>query len=218
MAVTPMFPLGSVLVPGMPLPLHVFEPRYRALTEHCLARDEPFGVTLIERGVEVGGGDTRFGIGCLARIVDSHRFEDGRFALMAVGTDRVKVAAWLGEDPFPTAETEPWPDADDDVDPALVGPTVTMLRRSLALAAELGVSAAPVTSDLADDPVILGWQVAAGSPLSPLDRLRLLAAEGPGERLRVAHERLQDLLPLLEARLASGGDDPFADGGSVDPM
>ena len=58
----PMFPLGTVLFPYAVLPLHVFEPRYRALTEHCLAGDGCFGVVLIERGSEVGGGDTRFAV------------------------------------------------------------------------------------------------------------------------------------------------------------
>ena len=64
-----MFPLGNVLFPHAQLPLHVFEPRYRALAETCLAGDGEFGVVLIERGSEVGGGDTRFSIGTVARIV-----------------------------------------------------------------------------------------------------------------------------------------------------
>ena len=62
-----MFPLGNVLFPHAQLPLHVFEPRYRALAETCLAGDGEFGVVLIERGSEVGGGDTRFSIGTVAR-------------------------------------------------------------------------------------------------------------------------------------------------------
>jgi len=60
---TPMFPLGMVHFPGIVLPLRVFEPRYRQLTADCLAGDGEFGVVLIERGWEVGGGDTRFNVG-----------------------------------------------------------------------------------------------------------------------------------------------------------
>src|SRR2546430_9614094 len=74
----PMFPLGNVLFPHAQLPLHVFEPRYRALAETCLAGDGEFGVVLIDRGSEVGGGDTRFSIGTFARIVASGRVPDDR--------------------------------------------------------------------------------------------------------------------------------------------
>ena len=59
----PMFPLGTVLLPGAPLPLQVFEPRYRGLTHDCLAGVPEFGVVLIERGSEVGGGDVRTNVG-----------------------------------------------------------------------------------------------------------------------------------------------------------
>ena len=81
----PMFPLGGVLLPGEALPLHVFEPRYRRLVHDVLAAPTPdFGVVLIERGSEVGGGDVRFGAGCLARVVRSQELPDGRWALVSL--------------------------------------------------------------------------------------------------------------------------------------
>ena len=80
-----MFPLGTVLVPSLALPLHVFEGRYRALVRHCLAGDREFGVVLIERGSEVGGGDERFGVGTVARIAEAAQFPDGRWALITIG-------------------------------------------------------------------------------------------------------------------------------------
>src|SRR3954447_12098654 len=104
MPVLPMFPLGSVLLPSVFLPLHVFEPRYRALTEHCLAGEREFGVVLIERGSEVGGGDVRSPVGTVARILEAVQFDDGRWALGVVGTRRVRVTAWLDDDPYPRAE------------------------------------------------------------------------------------------------------------------
>ena len=67
----PMFPLGTVLFPHMGLPLHVFEARYQALTRDCLDGNGEFGVVLIERGSEVGGGDTRFGVGTVALIAEA---------------------------------------------------------------------------------------------------------------------------------------------------
>ena len=66
-----MFPLGAILFPYNVLPLRVFEPRYRMLTHDCLEGNKEFGVVLIERGFEVGGGDDRFGLGTVARIVQA---------------------------------------------------------------------------------------------------------------------------------------------------
>ena len=117
MAVMPMFPLGSVLLPGSVLPLHVFEPRYRQLVIDCLADDtgDPeFGVTLIERGSEVGGGDQRTDVGVVARMVQVEALEGGRYALVAVGTRRIRVNAWLPDDPYPVADVDDWPDEDPD--------------------------------------------------------------------------------------------------------
>ena len=96
MPVSPMFPLGSVLVPGMILPLHVFEPRYRALVRDCTAGDGEFGVVLIERGSEVGGGDARTDVGTMARIVQADELPDGRFAVGAVGMRRIRVDRLAG--------------------------------------------------------------------------------------------------------------------------
>src|SRR3984893_35674 len=102
----PMFPLGTVLFPHAVLPLHVFEPRYRLLTERCLADDAVFGVVLIERGSEGGGGDLLFDVGTAARIVQAARVEDGRWVLVAVGEQRVRVERWLPDDPYPLAQVD----------------------------------------------------------------------------------------------------------------
>ncbi len=112
----PMFPLGSVLLPGGLLPLHVFEPRYRQLVIDCLADagDPEFGVTMIERGSEVGGGDERTDVGVVARMVQVNALEDGRYAVVAVGTRRIRVNAWLPDDPYPLADVDDWPDDDPD--------------------------------------------------------------------------------------------------------
>src|ERR1700704_3085588 len=136
MAVLPMFPLGSVLFPSLVLPLNVFEPRYRALVHDCLAGDPEFGVVLIERGSEVGGGDVRSRVGTVARIVQVGELPDGRFTLLTVGTRRVVVARWLPDDPFPLAEVRDWPD-DGATDGPAIDAVVSRLRRVLALKTEL---------------------------------------------------------------------------------
>src|SRR6476646_946546 len=118
MAIMPMFPLGSVLLPGGVLPLHVFEPRYRALVQDCLASAEhEFGVVLIERGFEVGGGDFRCLVGTVARMVQVAELDDGRYALVTIGTRRIRVNGWLPDDPYPKADVEDWPDEEDFTSP-----------------------------------------------------------------------------------------------------
>ncbi len=78
-----MFPLQTVLFPGAILPLHIFEPRYRKMLADCLSGDGTFGVVLISRGSEVGGGDQRVAVGTEARIEEASRFDDGRWAVIA---------------------------------------------------------------------------------------------------------------------------------------
>lgn len=203
-----MFPLGSVLFPGAILPLHVFEPRYQTLVEHCLAGEPEFGVVLIERGSEVGGGDVRTAVGTVARIVQAGRIDDTRWALVTVGVRRITVARWLPDDPFPLAEVDDWPDDDDDAGlvAAVLQPVVAQLRRVLALHAELGEPVAPATAELADDPLLASYHAAALAPLGPADQQRLLAAPGPIARLELLEELLDDDETVLRFRL----DDPGA--------
>jgi len=88
----PLFPLHTVLFPGVALPLHVFEDRYRAMVERCLAERSPFGVVLIREGREVGPGDLAVaGVGTVAEIREATRRPDGRFDLLAVGTQRFRL-------------------------------------------------------------------------------------------------------------------------------
>jgi Lon protease-like protein len=198
-----MFPLGTVLLPGAYLPLHIFEERYRALVQDCLEGDGEFGVVLIERGSEVGGGETRTKVGTVARIVDARSFPDGRWALGAVGTRRIRVSRWLPDDPYPRAEVEDWPDPAPS--PAL-GPEladlVTRLRRVLARATEMGEVVAPATVELDDDPVLASYQAAAAAPLGPSDRQSLLSAAGVKERVRELVALLAEEEAVLAQRLA----------------
>jgi Lon protease-like protein len=88
----PLFPLHTVLCPGVALPLHVFEERYKAMVERCLADRSPFGVVLIREGREVGPGDLAVaGIGTVAEIREATRYRDGRFDLLTLGTQRFRL-------------------------------------------------------------------------------------------------------------------------------
>lgn len=201
-----MFPLGTVLVPGAFLPLHVFEPRYRTLVHDCLAGTSEFGVALIERGSEVGGGDSRFDVACVARILEAGELPDGRFALATVGERRIRVSSWLPDDPYPMADVEDWPDPPATGDDARVrDEAVGHLRRVLALAAEVGDAVAPAAGvDLADDVVVASYQLAALAPVGPLDRLALLAAPSVQERLARVLVLLADAEAVLATRLGGG--------------
>jgi len=201
-----MFPLGSVLVPSAGLPLHVFEPRYRALVRDCLAGDRQFGVVLIERGSEVGGGDVRTDVGTVARVVEAAELPDGRVALAAVGVRRIRVVRWLEDDPYPRAEVLDWPDPEPGLGhPEALDATLARLRRCLALSAEAGDPAAPATIELSDDPVLAGYQAGLVAPLGPLDQQAILEAPSPDVRLARLDALLGEAIEVLELRLGSGG-------------
>lgn len=198
-----MFPLGTVLVPSAVLPLHVFEERYRVMVRECLAGDREFGVVMIERGSEVGGGDVRSGVGTIARILEAAELPDGRWAIGAVGTRRIRVLRWLGDHPYPMADVDDWPDEDPDaVDGADVRATLDRLRRALAMAAELGERVVPPVIEVSDDHVLATHQIAALAPMGVLDRHRALCASGPLERLALLDRLLDDAIEEFGLRLA----------------
>jgi Lon protease-like protein len=203
MARLAMFPLGTVLLPGAVLPLHVFEPRYRALVTDCLAGEPEFGVVLIERGREVGGGDVRRDVGTVARIVEVGALPDGRSALVTVGTRRIVVREWLPDDPYPLAEVDDWPEPDDGVDEGALEGTLAQLRRVLALQTELGDPSPRVGTEVSDDPVIATYHVAALAPLGPDDQYRLLATPGPAARLALLATLLAEAEERLRFRMSS---------------
>jgi Lon protease-like protein len=111
----PLFPLHTVLCPGIVLPLHIFEDRYRALTRHCLDTGAPFGVVLIRDGREVGAGDTLTlaGVGAMVEIRKAGRYPDGRFDLLAAATGRFAIdAVDPAREPYLIADVTP---LDDEV-------------------------------------------------------------------------------------------------------
>jgi Lon protease-like protein len=202
-----MFPLGSVLFPYALLPLHVFEDRYRALTEACLAGDGEFGVVLIERGSEVGGGDTRFTVGTVAKILEAGRLPDGRYILAALGTRRLRVRRWLSEEPYPRAEVDLLSDAAPD---NLGAHEATarrieverLLRRVLALRTELGEAAPGADVTLDEETARASFEAAALAPLGPLDAQRLLELDPPSARFEALEGLLTEEARFLELRLA----------------
>ena len=210
-----MFPLGTVLFPGTALPLHVFEPRYRAMTGYCLEHDQRMGIVLIARGSEVGGGDVRHSVGTEARIVEAATLPDGRWILVLVGERRIRVERWLPEEPYPRAEITPLDDSDDTVGDAFVARSglVERVGRAVALKAELGEWAPEaigprrpgeeLAPELAADPALATWQAAGLGLIGPADGQRLLETEGVDNRLRLLVSLLDEEIAVLALR-ASG--------------
>lgn len=199
----PMFPLGTVLAPHMVLPLHVFEPRYRAMLDDVLAGDGEFGVVLISRGHEVGGGDLRTDVGTVARILRAEQLDDERWFVIAVGTQRMRVEGWLPDDPYPRAEVALLDDEHDEEAQAALDEVVPRLRRVLALQTELGQADMPATFEVADDPSTACWQAAVLAPLTPFDAQHVLAVDRCSDRLALLDELLADLEITLRFQLDS---------------
>jgi uncharacterized protein len=184
----PLFPLGAVLYPGMLLPLHIFEERYRRLVRDLLGGPEPrrFGVIAIRKGRETGveGVRSLYEIGCTAtlRRVDEH--EDGRFDLVTVGTQRFRLLGLDQTLPYFQGEIEPL--ADDVVDLTAAAPAVRLVqaafRAYLNALTERGGATVKV-ADLPDEPVMLSFLVAAAVVIDLPERQALLAESDTLRRL-----------------------------------
>ncbi len=202
MPLLPMFPLGTVLLPHMVLPLHVFEERYRIMMRDVLDGEGQFGVTLISRGQEVGGGDERVAIGTLARVLEAQELDDGRWVILGLGTERLRVTRWLPDDPYPRAEVELLPEPTPEPDTqSLAADLLPQLRRSLAMLSELGEEGAPATVELSDDAVRASWQAAIVMPFTPYDTQRVLETDSCRERLLLTTSLVADLEEALAFRL-----------------
>ncbi len=200
-----MFPLGNVLFPGAPLALQVFEPRYHRLLEDCLAGERAFGVTLIARGSEVGGGDQRVDVGTVAVIDRTVPLAEGRTGVVAIGTERIQVDRWLPDDPYPRAQVTPWPAAAEATRTPAEAPTpddvyraaTAAVRQVLAHAAEHGFDVAPATFTSPEDVTVGSWLLAAALPVGPFDQQRILETPDTVARLSLiatlADERLEVL-------------------------
>ena len=207
MGVMPMFPLGSVLLPGGVLPLHVFEPRYRQMVIDCLQTDgtPEFGQALITHGREAGGGDERAMIGTVAQMLQIEALDEDRYAIVSVGVRRIRVNAWLPDDPYPLADVDDYPDVEPDPPDLAVNVAAShaRVRSALMMAMELGdVNVDLDETEIADDPLVATYHLASLAPIGPADRYRLLAAEGPQQRLDVLDEVLDDVEAMLRFRLS----------------
>lgn len=207
----PMFPLGTVLLPNMPLPLRIFEERYLKLLGDLMLSENPeFGVVLIQRGAEVGGGDGRFDVGTIASVTEIGTTEQF-YGLQSVGTKRFRVNAWLPDDPYPIADIDFLPDLiwDDNLMPARVH-LETKVRKLLAFASEFGDLQYGADVQFSTDPMEACWQLAGVLPVGQMDQLDLLQSQSAEELLKRTNEIVNGALETLNQMMTTIEDDPGA--------
>lgn len=212
MTVMPMFPLSTVLLPGMPLSLRIFEERYLKLLGDLIAEENPeFGVVLIEKGPEVGGGEKRLPIGTIASVLDIGTLEQF-YGIESVGSQRFRVNAWLPDDPYPMADIDFLPDLiwDDSLMPARVH-LETKVRKLLAFASEFGDLQYGSDTELSDDPMDACWQLAGVLPVGQLDQMDLLNSQSADELISRTYEIVTSLDRTLQEMMSQQGaeDDPL---------
>jgi Lon protease-like protein len=199
----PLFPLNTVLFPGMPMPLHIFEPRYQRLINSVLASHQPFGIVLIRAGYEVGGPALPHPVGTTARITSVERLSGGRLNIDTVGHERFRVLHSRVEGDLVFAETEPYPlvEAEDDTDQRLADalrPWLTRYLEALAQVAD-GPFQPPA---LPSHPVALAYLAAVTAQAPPAEKQALLSAPTAAELLRLERALLRREIGLLRAFVA----------------
>jgi Lon protease-like protein len=193
----PIFPLSVVLFPGTPLPLHIFEPRYKRMLADCLAADRRFGIT------PVAGSDVpeSGAVGCIAEVRVNQELPDGRSNIVVVGGSRFMLSRLLDESlPYLTADVQPFEDDEDSGPPA---DRVEALRQLFtgyfAGLRELN-DTMPEEPSLPDDALNLSFQVAGGIECDLGVKQRLLAERSTARRV----DALIMLLPVLTSAVERG--------------
>lgn len=203
-----MFPLESAVLPDQDLPLRIFEPRYGALVRHCLDTGDPFGVVLISRGREVGGGDARCDVGVLAAITECVDHGAGRYSLRCRTGERIRVTEWLPDDPYPRASVTRWPDQPSaPVTPAqLVEVEDEVMALFERIADARGVAlpdrAVLLGQGPATDPGQRLYALASRLPIGTADLYTVLSAPSAGERLAALREAVEALAEVVEFQLS----------------
>ena len=186
----PLFPLNLVLFPGMDLPLHIFEERYRNMIGECLEQDAPFGVVLIKEGTEVGSPADPERIGTSTRILRSELLDQGRMNIMTKGQQRFEIEEIVQRTPHVIGRVRYLVELEGegcaDLVPEINDEYVALVRNLTALT---GGYTSRV--DVPQDPIELSYAIAANLELEPHLRQSLLVTE-------TAATRLFDLIPLLK--------------------
>jgi hypothetical protein len=190
----PLFPLGTVLFPGMVLPLQVFEERYRQLAGDLLDKPEPreLGVIAIRKGREVGTENLHelHDVGCVARVRELEQQPDGRYAMVVVGARRFRLLGTDDTRPYLQGNIEELPDEPAGDEAAAEAPAVQAAFRDYLNALADRAGAVIRIADLPDEPVLLSYVIAAAMIIDIPERQGLLAAPDGLSRLRAERQLL----------------------------
>ncbi len=200
----PLFPLNVVLFPGMALPLHIFEPRYREMVNRCLDENLAFGVVLIKEGLEVGGDAVPRRVGTAARIVKVDRQADGRMNIQVVGTRRFRIEELNRDLPYLTGRVRHFPVTDGDTKLAVerahkVRPKITRYVELLTKATGVQLK----LDRLPEDATSLAFLTAITLQVRPEDKHRMLALPGVPQLLELGNYYLGRELQLLDHMISS---------------
>lgn len=203
----PLFPLGTVALPGMTVPLHVFEERYRAMVQDLLAQPDPdsrsFGIVAIREGYEVGAHEARsmYRTGCLMRLSVSERHDDGRYDVAALGLHRFRVLATETSKPYLRAQVQILVERlGADVDSVATAATQALATYRTYQAAVTGVRGAGTGSTSVPPELnALSYALGAGAVLPLSERQRLLEAPTTLERLDLVQRQLTEELRAMRA-------------------
>jgi uncharacterized protein len=204
----PLFPLGSVLYPGLVLPLHIFEERYRQLVADLLAGPEPhqFGVIAIQHGRETGvdGISALYETGCTAVLRQAEQYPDGRYDLVTVGAQRFRLLDLGDQAPYFRGDVEFLPDEPgDEAEAGVAVPAVQQsFRAYLELIAERGGTEI-ILPELPDEPVLLSYLVAAAAVVDLPVKQRLLEEPDAHRRLLAERALLTREMQLLRSLTAA---------------
>lgn len=187
-----LFPLETVLFPGVTLPLHIFEPRYKQMITRCLHLKQPFGVVLIKEGVEVGGSAEPHHIGTVAVIQHALRFEDGRMLLTTEGKQRFRISSIVQREPYLVAHVELLDEQSTPNTLALAEQIRTLYAKHHD-ALTYATGSMPELDDLPDDPVDLSYHLAEQFHIVYQSKQQLLEAD--------LDERLASIADALEREL-----------------
>ncbi len=203
--VLPLFPLNTPLVPGLVLPLHIFEPRYRELVEELLAipdeDDREFGIVAVRDGRDVArdGLAALYPVGTATVLRQAVRLDDGRFDVVTTGSRRFRLVDLDDRAPLLRGAVDFLEDVEDPSDALLSGPVATRFREYRAALSGQVVAATDPDDDLPGDPTVLSYLVTAAMVLPADERQILLSASSTAERLTLARALLARETTLISA-------------------
>lgn len=215
----PLFPLHVVLYPEMPLPLHIFEPRYREMVMHCREKNMPFGVVLISDGPEVGAPAVTHGIGTTARISQYEELDDGRMEIVVQGETRFRILETRDDQPYLTATVEPfWEQTTDPLHIKASFDSASALFRTYLQLRFAQTGRALSALQLPQEPELLSYAIASVLDAPYSEKQKLLGMNATELRLGREIEILTEEIAIHRSLAAAETDITDDEGGVILPV